>query len=228
MGESHNSGTPAQGSAIPDYSTGSVGIACEDDWGVVVFEAGLEPTIQHPIREGWIEFGDPVETLRAIIARSEREGRLVLAWTQREAEMIAAHYNGHADLQAWASDGLVNAKLIAKWWFNANRTRLERRVNPEYGHPSDGRLLSYVGLIGRSIPEKSRGEGTSDRIKDVRSHLLEGGDTVTASTRLPRELAKEWKHMLRHNYYDCVMMREVMLFITKQDDKWTRRRPAAG
>jgi hypothetical protein len=139
------------------------------------------------------------DSVERIIQRAEKRGRLVVAWTEHELDIVAQYVPEHVSR---FRRRYRNALGVAKYWRNA----CHGGVKPEIGT-----LTSYLDLIGYEVPEAARPGRAGDTI-GLLHRAFERGRTAATLTDNQR---RRWADLRDHNAHDCAGMRELCLIATQ-------------
>ena len=149
------------------------------------------------------------EDLKEIKKLSEREGRLIFAWSTHEAVDLEKY----APDGEWFSSNVINAIPIAKKW--------KREFYPNVTFPRDpnrpmrgrNRLDRYLELIRYDVPSILGPGNSAKRIRDVRNMLNNKGGDYSALTSTAKG---KWTKALNHNWHDCDGMRKLLIAIAQE------------
>lgn len=144
-----------------------------------------------------MSLGDAVADL---LLRARSKGRVIVAWSTHERDIVGEYAPEHlARFDEW----FVNGKLVAERWMT--------RCHPD-DKPSSGKLIDYLGYIGRAVPERAGIDRTGTTIRRLRA-ALESGRRFESLTNDQR---RRWADLLEHNAYDIAGTKEIMLRATRE------------
>jgi hypothetical protein len=108
----------------------------------------------------------------------------------------------------WFEEHVINAIPLAKKWKRKVCPEIEFERDPGYRMRGRHRLDRYLDLIDYKVP-KAFGPGNSaQRIRYVRDMMVKKDHHYSRLT--PTAKAK-WTKALKHNWYDCDGLRELVL-----------------
>lgn len=143
-----------------------------------------------------LEYEPLVDAIEGILTRAEKRHRLIVAWSIHEWEVVRDYAPQKLDR---FEARFVNAKLVAERW--------RSRCHPE-SKPATSDLATYMGLVGRDVPDGAGPGRTSETIDALRT-TLGAGRQPTPNQR------RRWADLLLHNAHDCAGMKEVCLRATR-------------
>jgi hypothetical protein len=166
---------------------------------------GARPFVQQDVLdEAFAGLARPIFTLRGavekVVRRAERGDRRIVAWSERELDVVRVLVEEDPGLVQRFEARFVNARAVAERW----RNRLHGGEKPD-----PGRLADYVVLVGYPVPAEAAGGDVGEVIRDIRSRQARGLP-LTAGQR------ERWDRLLEHNRHDCAGMRRVCLVATRE------------
>jgi hypothetical protein len=135
-----------------------------------------------------------------VVQRAERNDRRIVAWTEHELKWVNTLGADDPDLVRRFTERVANAKRIAERW----RNRLHGGDTP-----ADGKLSSYLRLIGYPVPSEAVGGDVGQTIRDVRARFERGHPPTLGQ-------AERWRRVNEHNRHDCIGMRRICLLATRE------------
>jgi len=152
------------------------------------------------------------EDLKEIKELSEREKRLIFAWSTHEAVDLEKYSpNGE-----WFSNNVINAIPIAKKWRKEFYPSIVFKKNPKQPMLGKNRLDRYLRLIKYDIPSILGPGNSAQRIRYVRKMLDKKEGNYSKLT--PTAKGK-WTKALNHNWHDCNGMRELLIQIAQMSTR---------
>jgi len=145
--------------------------------------------------------------LAEIRRRAETEHRRVFAWSTHEATALGKYVSNDGDRE-WFAANVENAIPYAKAWKKANHPDVVFKKDPKNPFLGKNRLNRYFGLIDYDVPKAFGAGNTAQRIRKVREMLNNKGGDYSALTVTKKG---QWTKVLKHNWYDCDGLREIVL-----------------
>jgi hypothetical protein len=145
------------------------------------------------------------EAVLNVVMRAEKGDRRIVAWTEHELKMVRRLSGEDPELVSRFEARFANAKRLAERWRN--------RVHGG-DLPTDGKLASYLALVGYPVPPEGAPGAVGKTIRALRGRLARG-QSLTASQ------AERWRRLVEHNRHDCIGMRRLTLMATKALDSRT-------
>jgi hypothetical protein len=135
------------------------------------------------------------EAVERIVRRAERKDRLIVAWSERELNVVKRYCPEHLErFQA----KFVNARTVAVHW--RNKRHQGRK-------PATNTLADYLALIEYEVTEGAGPGRAGETIRIVRK-ALEKRHRIASLTE--NQLGR-WRDLREHNLHDCAGMRTVCL-----------------
>ena len=178
------------------------GIRCGDDFYQTVFDDALESAAAAKGLQ--LAFID--DFLQGLLDRCRREGRRLVAFSQREKD--AAALWADVDFASVYCDG----RKVAKRWVN----RAGRGAELE-----DWSLKSFLRFISFERPANLGTQQATQRLEHVRAMLIRRGDYQSLT---PTAKGK-WARLLAHNKIDCDGLRALMQLTADQLSVTSTMRP---
>ena len=149
------------------------------------------------------------EDLKEVRELSEKEERLIFAWSTHEAtELGKRSPDGE-----WFSSNVINAIPIAKKWKREFHPDVTFTRDPQHPMLGRNRLDRYLKLIEYDVPSILGPGNSARRIRDVRNMLNNKDGDYSALT--PTAKGK-WTKSLNHNWHDCNGMRALLIAIAQE------------
>jgi len=156
----------------------------------------VQQDVTDPLFDGLVPRYLPLlDAVRRVVVRAEHKGRVIVAWTQHELDVVRVHGAIDPDLVARFEQRYVNAYAVAKRW----RNRLHGGDKPD-----EGTLYTWLALIGWPVGEAAEAGHVGTTLRSLRT-TLEAGRQLSGS-----QLAA-WDRLVAHNHLDCVGMRRLCL-----------------
>lgn len=193
--------------ANPEHKPSILGVLYREDAdGMDVFSQYVIEERLHPA--GNLQMNRIIdEAIEEILDLSERENRLILAWSEKEIKDIEEYCR--PDLYLRAKKVLKNAIPIAKRWHNVfypgiriPQTQYRGKHTQEY----------YMRLVGFSVPGVYGPGAASKPIRWMRDELRRREGNYNLVSLESKSL---WRCMLKHNEYDCKGMQAIMSRVSR-------------
>lgn len=156
----------------------------------------VQQDVTDPLFDGLVPRYPPLlDAVRNVVVRAEHKGRVIVAWTQHELDVVRRDCAVDADLVGRFEARYVNAYAVAKRW----RNKLH-----DGDKPDEGTLYAWLALIGWPVSEGAEAGHVGRTLTSLRT-TLEAGRQLSAS-----QLAA-WERLVAHNHLDCVGMRRLCL-----------------
>ena len=152
------------------------------------------------------------DDLKEIKELSEKEDRLIFAWSNHEANALQ-EYSPEGD---WFSSNVINAIPIAKKWKKEFHPDVEFKKDPKQPMLGKNRLDRYLKLIGYEVPASFGSGNSAGRIRYVRNMLNDRNGDYSKLTPVAKA---KWTKALKHNWHDCDGMRELLIQIADMSNK---------
>ena len=161
---------------------------------------GQHPHVQQdvtdPAFEGLVPRYLPLlDAVRNVVVRAEKNGRLIVAWTEHELKVVRRDCAVDPDLVARFEARYVNAYSVAKRWCY-------------WAHggdkPAKRTLYAWLSLIGWPVSEEAEAGHVGATLTSMRTTLEAGRELA------PSQLAA-WDRLVAHNHLDCVGLRRLCL-----------------
>tara|TARA_B100000902_G_scaffold308715_1_gene297933 strand:+ start:40 stop:696 length:657 start_codon:yes stop_codon:yes gene_type:complete len=147
--------------------------------------------------------------LKEIKELSEREERLIFAWSTHESVDLKKY----APDGEWFSSNVINAIPIAKKWRKEFHPHVVFKKDPKQPMLGKNRLDRYLKLIGYDVPPMHGPGNSAKRIKYVRDMLKRKDGDFSALTPTAK---RKWTNALKHNWHDCDGMRKLLITIAQE------------
>jgi hypothetical protein len=141
------------------------------------------------------------EFLMYVVALARDEKRLIVSWSEHDLRKLREMCESLGARMEAALLARVhrNARLLAvRWMQRTHHTRLGRGNNS---------LANYLPYFGLSVPKQFGAGMVGEALRDLRARFNRG-DTYGGLSARRRKL---WRQVVRHNEFDCVVMREMVL-----------------
>ena len=182
----------------------------------------LDPSMELAADAKKIQVADIKDYLSDLIARCEREDRLIIGFSRREAIAVTE------TLGIELGDRYCNALKLARRWRNrvhtaeADKVRKRRARARQRGRwvgSKDNALIAFSQLAGIQPPRDYGYRCVTSRLRHVQDQLKSRG----SYERLTPTAKGKWTKLLKHNRFDCRGLRE--LTIQMAHDIESRGRP---
>jgi len=142
--------------------------------------------------------GDHAEVVKELLVTADREERRIVAWSEFDAQHMAAAVGDDVQMRRCLSRWYYNAIPLAKRWRRTRRPRLKLDHNG---------LAHYLRAVGYHVPRRFGTGVAGEALRTVRRQLSQG----RIYTDLSRGAKEKWRAVVRHNRYDCEGMREAII-----------------
>ncbi len=147
------------------------------------------------------------DAVEHILRRAERKDRLIVAWSERELDVVREYCPQH--LERFEAR-FRNARAFAERW--RNKCHDGRK-------PPSGTLADYLLETGYVVPERARPGRVGETIRLVRASLGRQGRVSDITDNQLRR----WDDLREHNRHDCTGMRAVTILAAEEIEAWDQR-----
>lgn len=156
----------------------------------------VQQDVTDPLFDGLVPRYLPLlDAVSNVVVRAEHKGRMIVAWTQHELDVVRRDCAEDPDLVGRFEARYVNAYAVAKRW----RNKLH-----DGDKPDEGTLYAWLALIGWPVREQAEAGHVGRTLTSLRT-TLEAGRQLSASQ------LTAWERLVAHNHLDCVGMRRLCL-----------------
>jgi hypothetical protein len=172
-----------------------------------VWQAVTEPRLTPLAVADGIESMRLTDAVEHILRRAERKDRLIVAWSERELDVVRELCPEH--LERFGTR-FRNARALAERWRNKCHDGVK---------PPSAALADYLWLTGYVVPERARPGRVGETIRLVRGSLDRHGRVSDITDNQLRR----WDDLREHNRHDCAGMRAVTILAAEEIEALDRR-----
>ncbi|HEY8192875.1 MAG TPA: hypothetical protein VIF36_03020 [Gaiellaceae bacterium] len=172
-----------------------------------VWQAVTDPILTPLAIADDIEALSLADAVERILVRAERKDRLIVAWSERELDVVREHCPQHLDR---FEARFRNAREFAVRW--RNKCHDGRR-------PPTNALADYLALIGYTVPEGAGPGRVGETVEIVQRVLLRGRRV----SDLTDKQLRRWDDLREHNRHDCAGMRRITILAADEIAEEDRR-----
>lgn len=143
------------------------------------------------------------EAIADLVETAEAEQRLIASWSHHDRSVVR-DYVTDPDLVARFEARYRNGKKTAERW--ARATGRSSSIPPRARRVRHT-LTAYTSLIEFNLPPDYGLKDTMNRFRVVEQYFNDTGDPDLSDA----EARKAWRGFVRHNAYDCVALRHIVV-----------------